>query len=103
MKSRDFIFWLQGYFELNDPKTIDEKTIKIIRNHVNLVFKYEIDPSYSDDPKVQAELQAIHDGDMPDVGYVSTILNGEPPHSTTDIWNAGGTMFPNSGDEVFRC
>jgi len=97
MEAKSFIYWLQGYFELNDPKTIDEKTIKVIRNHINLVFKYEIDPSYSDDPKVQAELQAIHDGN------VAQLL--PTPTPSVDSWYEENPLgFPtNSNNEVYRC
>lgn len=99
MTSRDFIYWLQGYFELNDPKTIDEKTIKIIRNHVNLVFKYEIDPSYSDDPKVQAELQAIHDGEP----FEGDDLSGDKVDITEWRPENQDIFPPYDNNPVFRC
>ena len=63
MTSRDFCYWLQGWFELN--KTIDHRegatkeTLYMIQNHLALVFKYEIDPSI---PDPTGELQVIHDG-----------------------------------------
>lgn len=62
MTSRDFCFWLQGLFELHDPKRLDERQTRLIKQHLNLVFVHEIDPSHSDDPKVQGALQAVHDG-----------------------------------------
>lgn len=65
MTSRDFAFWLQGFFELQDPKELTEDQANMVKRHLALVFKYEIDPSYSDDPKLQEELQNIHDGVIP--------------------------------------
>ncbi|MGD9726487.1 MAG: hypothetical protein AB7L09_02915 [Nitrospira sp.] len=62
MTSRDFCYWLQGLFELANPPTLDEKKTRLIKQHLNLVFIHEIDPSHSDDPKVQGALQAVHDG-----------------------------------------
>jgi len=62
MTSRDFAFWLQGLFELHNPTTLDERQTRLIKQHLNLVFIHEIDPSHSDDPKVQGALQAVHDG-----------------------------------------
>lgn len=62
MNARDFAYWLQGAFELCDPKTLDEKQTDLIKRHLNLVFLHDIDPSHSDDPNVQGALQAIHDG-----------------------------------------
>ena len=59
MQSRDFVYWLQGYFEISDAKTIGEKETDIIKKHLNLVFKHEIDPSMGDQ-KHQDELNAIH-------------------------------------------
>lgn len=59
MTSRDFAFWLQGYLEVSEPKTISEKETTIIKKHLALVFKHEIDPSMGDD-KHQIELNKIH-------------------------------------------
>lgn len=57
MTSRDFCYWLQGAFEVLDPKGLDERQLQIIKNHLNLVFKHEIDG-----PDPTGELQATHDG-----------------------------------------
>lgn len=59
MRSRDFVFWLQGYFELNGPKTIDEKETELIKRHLNLVFAHEIDPSYDNEEHL-TNLDDIH-------------------------------------------
>jgi hypothetical protein len=60
MTSRDFCYWLQGFFELNDPYTIDEDQTIQIKSHLALVFKHEIDPSMGNDEH-QADLNEIHD------------------------------------------
>ena len=62
MTSVDFCYWLQGFFELSESEKLTEKQIEIIKNHLKLVFFYEIDPSYSSDPVVQETLQNLHDG-----------------------------------------
>lgn len=59
MTSRDFCYWLNGYFEVADPKEIDAKQTDMIKRHLALVFKHEIDPSMGDD-KHQTELNEIH-------------------------------------------
>ncbi len=59
MKSRDFCYWLQGFFELTKDVQIDEKQNTQIRNHLAMVFKHEIDPSMGD-KKHQDELTGIH-------------------------------------------
>lgn len=62
MKAVEFAFWMQGFFEIAEPKTITEEQTTMIKNHLALVFKHEIDPSYSKDPKVQEEMNNIHSG-----------------------------------------
>ena len=59
MTSRDFAFWLQGYFEIADPIKIGEQEVNLIKKHLNLVFKHEIDPSMGDE-KHQQVLNEIH-------------------------------------------
>jgi hypothetical protein len=62
MTSRDFCFWLQGYFEIKGTAdAITPAQADLIRRHLALVFKHEIDPS-AGGPEHQAELNVIHDG-----------------------------------------
>ncbi len=52
MQSRDFCFWLQGFFELNkDARTISAEQAVIIKRHLDLVFAHEIGPSVRGRPK----------------------------------------------------
>ena len=68
MKSRDFCYWLQGYFEIIDSdRAEDANTIPLtpqkvesIKKHLAMVFKHEIDPSMGD-AEHQHELTNIHD------------------------------------------
>lgn len=87
MTSRDFCFWLQGMFELMHPSDLNEHQTDLIQKHLALVFKHEIDPSYSPDPKVQAEMNAIHHGKIP---VYHTLDNGNP-------------YFGGDNDEKMRC
>lgn len=59
MTSREFAYWLQGYFEIAKPTTADAQQLAMIKAHLNLVFVHEIDPSYGG-PTEQAKLNAIH-------------------------------------------
>lgn len=59
MTSQNFAYWLMGYFEVSDTKEIGPKETEIIKNHLNLVFKHEIDPSMGD-AKHQQILNEIH-------------------------------------------
>lgn len=58
MTSRDFAYWLQGFFELSEATTLNEHQTKLIQQHLNMVFIHEIDPSF---PKSQTPaLNAAH-------------------------------------------
>lgn len=61
MTSRDFCYWLQGFFELagTEAAFLTTEQSKIIRAHLNMVFRHEIDPSYGHNLD---DLQRIHDG-----------------------------------------
>ena len=72
MTSRDFCYWLQGYFEVSEnakqytpgterePIELNQNQIDSIRAHLNLVFKHEIDPS-NNDGKTPTEIQEYID------------------------------------------
>ena len=60
MESRDFVYWLQGFFEVAEPKQLNARQVQLIRAHLNLVFKHEIDPSMGSEEHRQ-ELQKVHD------------------------------------------
>lgn len=65
MTSRDFCFWLQGHLELSDEKSMSEYQLDILKAHLALVFKHEIDPSMGD-KKVQEDLNKIHSSNISD-------------------------------------
>lgn len=41
MEERDFVFWLNGFLELENPKTLDKRQTQIIKDHLKLVFQKE--------------------------------------------------------------
>ena len=43
---RDFAFWLQGFFEISEAKTLNEKQVKMIKEHLELIFT-KITPEYT--------------------------------------------------------
>ena len=64
MSSRDFCYWLQGFMEVSESGEINPKQLQIIRNHLNMVFKHEIDPSHGDATHQKA-LSVVHQGSTP--------------------------------------
>lgn len=49
MNERDFVYWLQGFFELTESKELTPDQVKVIREHLSLVLKkdtkYTVFPS----------------------------------------------------------
>ncbi len=86
MTSRDFCYWLQGMFELGQPKSLDEVRTEQIRKHLQLVFVHEIDPS-AGPPAHQTKLNEIH--------------NPPNPQTTSGGWAGGGGAGGNG--PTFRC
>lgn len=62
MTSRDFCYWLQGFMEIASPGGVTAVQMEIIKKHLSLVFRHEIDPSFGDSKK-QEELNKIHSPD----------------------------------------
>lgn len=70
MTSRDFCYWLQGFFEVAhsgpvppEPAArynLSDYQVEMIRNHLAMVFKHEIDPSFGDKKHVD-DLTKLHD------------------------------------------
>lgn len=60
MTSREFCYWLQGYFEIdgNQPRppeyasSLNSSQVEMIKKHLAMVFIHEIDPSYPNKDKL---------------------------------------------------
>lgn len=66
MKSVEFCYWLQGFFEISTASSsielqgLTKDQTEMIKKHLQLVFVHEIDPSY---PKEQQDkLNQVHNG-----------------------------------------
>lgn len=61
MGSRDFAYWLQGFFEISgtDALTMNAEQVAMVKRHLNMVFIHEIDPSFGGE-KEQAKLDQAH-------------------------------------------
>lgn len=88
MTSRDFCYWLQGYFEVkaagpkDAPIMLTPEQINTIKAHLAMVFIHEIDPSFP--AEQQSKLTEAHIGDPKtkpfDPHTDSTTLGGVGPH-----------------------
>ena len=59
MTSRDFVYWLQGFFEISGSATLTPEQGAMVQKHLSLVFKHEIDPSMGG-PAKQTALSHLH-------------------------------------------
>lgn len=41
MTTEQFTYWLQGFLELSENKTMNERQLKIVKDHIALVLKKE--------------------------------------------------------------
>lgn len=73
MTSRDFAYWLQGFFEVSGATEITADQTAAIKAHLNLVFKHEIDPS-AGSAAHQSELNKIHGGGSSSSGPGGLVL-----------------------------
>lgn len=73
MNSRDFCYWLQGYFEIDRHSGmggLEGRQIEVIRKHLDMVFVHEIDPQInSEHDDMGASLDAIHDGKAANIDW----------------------------------
>jgi hypothetical protein len=59
MQSRDFAYWLQGFFEISNADCLTGAQVEMVKRHLALVFAHEIDPTMG--PKTHQDvLNAIH-------------------------------------------
>jgi hypothetical protein len=65
MQSRDFAYWLQGYFEIvgassnREPDGLTSGQVEMIKKHLAMVFVHEIDPAMGNKDH-QAKLNELH-------------------------------------------
>jgi len=46
MTPEQFCYWLQGYMEMSEAEKLDEKQVKIMKDHLALVFM-KVTPDYT--------------------------------------------------------
>lgn len=87
MTSRDFVYWLQGLLEIGNPETLTKEQLTIVKNHLNLVFLHEIDPSLNEG-KTTEEVEKLHDVHDGKVDWNKMLNDNKPiekePHSPMD-------------------
>lgn len=78
MTARDFVYWLQGLFELAGPLALDAKQTDLIKRHLALVFIHDIDPQ-AGGADAQKVLQEIHDAAAHQPNNIPPTIGGTGP------------------------
>lgn len=60
MTSRDFAYWLQGFFEISGAEVLLSEQVALVKKHLDMVFIHEIDPSFP--PEQKTALDKAHAG-----------------------------------------
>jgi hypothetical protein len=81
--SRDFCYWLQGFFELRGQEDMSSEQVQCVAKHLAMVFKHEIDPSLGT-PEHIDELQKLHDGLVKAQERIEEVANRPPPRNWRD-------------------
>lgn len=97
MRSRDFCYWAQGFFEVTEAGfdspaevTLTAKQVQCFKNHLAMVFRHEIDPSMGDADH-QAALSEAHQGGA----------SGTPPKPMQE--QHSGPPWQDPKDIRYRC
>lgn len=86
MTSRDFCYWLQGYFEIAQPTSLTSDQLEMIKNHLKMVFAYDLDKTVP--AEVSEKLDQIHSTTV-----VPTLFpGGKSPGILDSVWKPGDTV-----------
>ena len=67
MTTKEFAYWLQGYFEISGAKELDERQVEVVKDHLALVFtKVTPDPGKHTNP-LGPSLPIIHPMTNPNI------------------------------------
>ena len=58
MTPEQFVYWLQGFMEMAEPKNLSEKQVQMIKDHLAQVFTKKT-PDYTISTTIQ-DLQPVH-------------------------------------------
>jgi hypothetical protein len=78
MNAQEFVFWLQGYFEISGAKTLGEKEVQIVKDHLNLVFEKKTPQYWTNYPLQQQGQQLLLEG-VGGSGQGSVTVNPNDP------------------------
>ncbi len=126
MKTPEFLYWLQGWFEIEEPTIISTKQVLIIKKHIDLTLKYS---ELNKETKLKDNLMPVIHAikgilemdkiDEASTSYVAYLLNNafkheiDPSYGDKDIQDVLNNIHKNNhysefvtgkGDnEVLRC
>jgi len=109
MEERDFVYWLNGFFELSGATTLNEQQVKVIKEHLALVMT-KVTPT-TIPPTVLPNNPLLPKGweitcQTTDVVTEKSVTL----YDSRDIWTSGGVkckscagLTSNEGGTCYRC
>jgi hypothetical protein len=63
MTAQEFTYWLQGFLEISNAKSINEEQLEIVRKHLALVFTNVTRVATTDSEAIRKLMQSRPGGD----------------------------------------
>ena len=79
MNEKEFVYWLQGFFELSGAEQLDQTQVKMIKEHLQLVFEKKTQTAY-EQPKKPYTIEV-----RPNKQYLPTPVQTVPTHQVFEI------------------
>jgi hypothetical protein len=71
MDATNFAYWLQGFFEVSNAKTLDKEQVQIIKDHLDLVFN-KVTPNRNEESSKSNDLNIPFEVDFIPKTYCSS-------------------------------
>jgi len=85
MNPVDFCFWLQGHFEMSGNNSMTNDQVRIMKEHLDLVFVHSIDPARNSETTAteealnQAHTPAVENGFSSEPCLTAVVVNYDDP------------------------
>lgn len=101
MTAEQFVYWLQGFMEVGQPRSLNDGQIQVIRDHLKLVFDKQ-----TPDRTNMTEIVGVPNSTRPIQPYISPndwSINPKPynPYQITCTNSEGYTIQANDPNKKF--
>lgn len=92
MSPEQFCYWLQGLLEVGNPKELNETQIKIIKDHLSLVFN-KVTPTRSDylEDELMKAIEDMQKKEVSDFPKPPVVTCNDTKICSNNSFSVGGT------------